>query len=497
MKKNSFFIFFFKTHMTTTTASTNPLPLHIAGKKITSDSTQDIIYPYDGSTIDSVCLASPQHIDQAIEQAQASLVHTKKLAPYQKWDILRNIMQWIQDQHEEFSQLLARENGKTISESRVEIDRTINTFRIAAAAAEQEMWESFDLGISQAWVWRHAIVSSFPIGVVAGIVPFNFPMNLAAHKIAPAIATWCPIIIKPASATPLTMLKLADIVATSGLPAWAFSVVPCSREVWQQLVEDDRIALLSFTWSPHVGWKMKAQSNKKKVVLELGWNAAVIIDKNIIDRDHLIKRCITGAYYQAGQVCISVQRILVHQDIRDEFVQKFLQAIDAMVIWDPLDPKTDMWGMIDKKNADRILERIDEALEAWATCLAWNKRLSDTLLAPTLLENVPMDCNVVAEEAFGPVAVLDTFATLQEAIDKVNDSVFGLQVGVFSDNIQDIRHIFEESVVWWVIHNDVPSFRVDSMPYGWVKDSGLWREGIRYAMDDMQEKKVLVVDTRR
>lgn len=326
----------------------------------------DVKFPFDDSVVATVALAQPADIDSATCGAQESLSETTKLQPYERAEILSFIADEIEKQHEAFSQLLTQENGKTIRESRIEISRTIGTFRIAAGEAERVYGESYDLAVNPLASHRHAIVKKFPVGVVAGIAPFNFPMNLAAHKIAPAIATGCPIIVKPASATPLTLLKLAHIIEQSQWPKKAFSVVPCSRQVGQQLVEDDRIALLSFTGSPMVGWKMKSQAGKKKVVLELGGNAAVIVDKDVKDWDYVMSRCVIGAFFQAGQVCISVQRIYVHEDIFDTFKEKLLQAVKQLHVGDPRDEQVDMGGMIDQKNADRISDWIQEALDSGA-----------------------------------------------------------------------------------------------------------------------------------
>lgn len=345
-------------------------PLYIGGKWVETDTMIDVRFPYDDSVIDQVHLAHEEHIDMAIEAAQRGFEKTKHLHPYERADVLRYITQKISDQHEEFSQLLCLENGKTIKEARLEITRCVTTFQIAIGEAERIYGESYDLGVNSLSVGRHALVHTFPIGIVAGITPFNFPMNLAAHKIAPAIAAGCPIIIKPASATPLTMLKFAKIIQESGWPQEAFSVVPCEREVGQKLVEDDRISLLSFTGSPHVGWKMKSQAGKKKVVLELGGNAALIIDRDVSDWDWVISRTLMGAYYQAGQTCISVQRIFVHSEVAEEFQKRLLKAMESVIVGDPRDEKTYIGSIIDTKNADRISTWINEAIADGAICLS-------------------------------------------------------------------------------------------------------------------------------
>ena len=470
-------------------------PLYCAGERIETDSTHDVMYPYDGTVSWTVSMASEKDVDRSIQAAYDARPAMQALEPYQRATILRHIVDQLKKQQEDFAQLLVKENGKTIKEARGEMSRCITTFQIAIGHAEQQDGEAYDLWINKASAWRYGIVRHFPIGVVSGIIPFNFPMNLAAHKIAPAIAAWCPIVCKPARATPLTLLKFAKIIEESDLPKGAFSVLPCDRQIGQQLVEDPRIALLSFTGSPQVWWKMKQQAGKKKVVLELGWNAAAIVDEHIDNRDYLIDRMVMGAFYQAGQSCISVQRILCHEKVYETFKKKFTDALQRLEVGDPLDEQSFIGWIIDQKNRERLQSRIDEAMDRGASCLAWNFG-EWTLLHPTILENVPKDTAIHKEEAFGPVVSIDTFASIDEAIEKVNDSVFGLQVGVFSNHISHVRKVFEWCEVGGVVHNDVPSFRVDSMPYGGVKDSWLWREGIKYAMHDMLEPRVLVVNKK-
>lgn len=469
-----------------------PQPFYLAGERYESYVTMDVKFPYDQSYVETVCLAQPQHIEKAIVAANEALAETHQLEARQRAKILRYIADQMLGRMEQFSQLLVRENGKTIKEARMEMARCVSTFEIAAGETERLYGEYFEAGITGPAAGRHCITKLFPIGVVAGITPFNFPMNLMAHKVAPAIASGCPIIIKPASATPLTIMLFAKIVEESGRPLKAFSALPCDRTTGQQLVEDERIHLLSFTGSPHVGWKMKEQAGKKKVILELGGNAGLIIDKDVTDRDRVIKRAVIGSFYQAGQVCISVQRITVHKDIAEAFTTKFLAAIKQMRLGNPLDENTDIGGIIDENNIVRLQERIGEAIDKGADCLIGNAR-EGTILQPTVLTKVSKDSKIRNEEAFGPVVLIDTFTTFDEAITQINNSTFGLQVGVFSNNLSHVRKAFADIDVGGVIHNDVPSFRVDHMPYGGIKDSGLGREGVKYAIQDMTETKVLVL----
>lgn len=466
--------------------------LYLWGEWVGSANTLDVVFPYNGELIWKVSMAEKKHVDRAIELAEEGFKETLAMQPYERAEVLRYIVAELKKQRDDFSELLCLENGKTIKEARLEIDRTITTFEIAIWEAERVYGEYMNLWVNHMSVGRHGIVKKFPVGIVSGITPFNFPMNLAAHKIAPAMATGCPIIIKPASATPLTMLKLAEIIENSGWPKKAFSVVPSDRHVGQQLVEDERINLLSFTGSPHVGWKMKWECGKKKTVLELGWNAACIVDNEVADWDYVINRMFIGAYYQAGQTCISVQRIFIHEGVYDEFKKKFLAKLKTIKVGDPRLEETDIGGIIDQKNRDRLQDWIDDAIAKWAKLLAWNA-WEGTLLEPTLLEDVSDDAILASEEAFGTVAVLQKYSDINEVVNMVNDSKFGLQVWIFSKDIDKIWKVFEGSHVGWVIQNDIPSFRVDSMPYGWVKDSGIGREWVKYAMEDMLEERVLVL----
>lgn len=466
--------------------------IYLAWEWIDTKNYLDVVYPYNWEVFDQVSLAWESEINLAIEKAEIWFEKTKKLSPYERQEILKFIIEELKKQKEEFAKLLVLENWKTIKEARGEMERCISVFEIAVWETTRIYWEYSDLAVNSMSLWRHSLVKLFPIWIVSWIVPFNFPMNLAAHKIAPALAVCCPIIIKPASSTPLSMLKFAEIIEKSGWPKEAFSVVPATREDWQILVEDDRIKLLSFTGSPHVGWKMKNESWKKKVVLELGWNAWVIIDKNYENIDWLIDRLVIWWFYQAGQSCISVQKIFIHEDSYEFIKDKLVEKLKTLKVWDPMKEETFIWWIIDEKNRARLWKWIDEAIESWATCPIWNK-WEWTILEPTLLENVWDSENISKEEAFWPVAVLYKFSSIDEAIGMVNNSKFWLQVWIFSKNIDTIWKVFDEVEVWWVIQNDVPSFRVDSMPYWWLKDSWLWREWVKYAMKDMLEEKVLVL----
>lgn len=466
-------------------------PLYLAGTFQKTDETIDVISPFDGKKVADVSQAGSKEIDIAIERAVSALEETRRMEPVERKRILDHIVMRLKERSEECAEMLTSENGKTINESRGEVSRAISTFEVAACETWSIDGEAYDAGITEAAKGRRILVRKFPVGVVAGIAPFNFPLNLAAHKIAPAIATGCPMILKPARKTPLSCLLLSEIIDETDLPKGAFSCLPCDREAGQKLVEDERIALLSFTGSPAVGWKMKREAGKKKVVLELGGNAGLIIDEGDHDWDLVIGRIVIGAFYQCGQSCISVQRIFCHEAVYDECKKRLIKATEALVVGDPLHEDTFMGPIIDQKNADRIMEWIGEAVSKGATILTGHKA-QGTMLTPTILENVDRTVSLSKEEVFGPVVILEPITSLSEGISKVNDSVFGLQVGLFSNKFDSIQAVFNGVHVGGVVANDIPSYRVDHMPYGGIKDSGLGREGVRYAMDDMLEEKALI-----
>lgn len=467
------------------------LPLYINGEFRKTDTTVNVINPYTGDTVAIVSQAGKKEIDEAIDGAVKALEQTRKMEPYERKAVLDHIVKRLTERAEEFAETLTSENGKTIKESRGEVARAISTFEVAAGEAWRIYGEAYDGGITESAKGRRILVRKFPIGVVAGIAPFNFPLNLAAHKIAPAIATGCPMVLKPASKTPLSCLKLAEIIDETDLPKGAYNCLPCNREAGQMLVEDERIKLLSFTGSPTVGWKMKRDAGKKKVVLELGGNAGLIIDEGEHDWDYLVERTIIGAFYQCGQSCISVQRIFCHKSVYDEFTKRFTEETKKIIAGDPSKEETFMGPIIDEKNAGRIQEWIEEAVSKGANVLTGNEA-NGTVLKPTILENVDSSTQVAQEEAFGPVVNIEPISSIEEAITKANDSAFGLQIGIFSNHFDNIQRVFNDSEVGGVVVNDIPSYRVDHMPYGGVKDSGLGREGIKYAMEDMLEVRAMV-----
>ncbi len=470
---------------------------YIAGEWVETGEQLEVANPYDGSVFARVALCGEAEIERALTAAYACRGEMAALEPYQRAEALNFIRDGIEQRVEEFARALSQENGKTITESRVEAIRAAATFEIAAGEATRIYGEAYDLGINKMGAGRRCIVRHYPVGVVSAIAPFNFPLNLAIHKIAPALAVGCPIVLKPASKTPVSSLMLAEIIEQSGLPKGAFSVVPSGRAAGQMLVEDERINLLTFTGSPEVGWKMKRDAGKKKVVLELGGNAGLIIDKGLTETDWewLISRAVIGAFYQSGQVCISVQRIFAHREIYDEFKSRFTRATEALKAGDPLDESTTLGPVVDTKNRKRIKSWVDEAIAGGAKLVAGNVIApcgQGNSLQATILEDVDPNLKVCREEVFGPVVTLTAVDSMEEAFERVNDSDFGLQCGIFTNDFNTVIRAFDSLEVGGVIHNDIPTFRVDSMPYGGVKDSGQGREGIRYAMHDMLEERVLV-----
>ena len=476
----------------TTTTGARPHPIFLAGTWVESDDPLVVVNPADAENpAGSTFHATEAQYEQAVEAAVEAFEVTRRLPAYERGAILRNISAGIRARREELGRLIALEAGKPIRDSLVEVDRAVLTFRLGAEEAERMVGETIPLDLMPASKGRMGITRRFPIGPIAGISPFNFPLNLAAHKVAPAIASGNPIVLKPPSKDPLTMLTVAEIIEEAGAPAGSVSILPMSRELGDRMVSDDRFKLLSFTGSPSVGWRMKERAGKKRVVLELGGNAGVIVDKSA-DLDWAVKRCLTGAFAYAGQVCISVQRMFIHEDVWDAFMAKFVEGARGLKVGDPLDPQTDVGPMVDENAASRTQRWVDEALAAGGKALVGG-RADGSFFPPTILTNVPMTAQVCSNEAFAPLVVAFPFRDIGEAIRQVNDSMFGLQTGVFTNDLGGAWQSFNELEVGGVIVNDVPTYRIDHMPYGGVKDSGLGREGLRWAIDDMTEVRIMVL----
>lgn len=464
--------------------------LLIGNKLVATNEKLEVKSPFDGSLVSTTYLAGADELEQAILVAQSAQKKLWKVPTYVRSNALLQISNEIQKRSHELSKLLAAECGKPLKYAQGEIARSVQTFKIASEEAKRLPAEVMQLDTTPAAQNREGIVKYFPVGLVAGISPFNFPMNLVAHKIAPAIAAGCPIILKPASSTPLSALELARIVAKTDLPEGAVIVLPMNRKSGNQLVTDERFKLLTFTGSQDVGWKMKAEAGKKRVVLELGGNAGVIISKGT-DIDAALPRLLVGAFAYSGQVCIHAQRFFVHSSLFDSFCEKMKTATEKLKWGSPLDVDTDISAMIDARNTKRMSEWLDEATSAGAKIVSGGYE-KDGIFAPTILTNVKKQLKVCAEEVFGPIVVVEPFNEFKTAIKKLNDSRFGLQAGVYTDSITEMNLAFEKIECGGVIINDVPTFRVDQMPYGGVKDSGFGREGLKYAILDMMEPRILV-----
>ncbi|CAN5458832.1 aldehyde dehydrogenase family protein [soil metagenome] len=476
----------------TVTTGTTPHPIFLAGRWVESPDVLEIANPANadepaGATYN----ATPEQYDEAVEAAVRAFDITRKMPAYERGRILREISAGIAARREELGRLIATEAGKPIRDALVEVDRAVLTFRLGAEEAERMTGELSPLDLMPSSKDRVGITRRFPIGPIAAISPFNFPLNLAAHKLSPAIASGNPIVLKPPSADPLTMLTVAEIIEAAGVPEGMVSILPMTRELGDRMVADERFKLLTFTGSPSVGWRMKARAGKKKVVLELGGNAGVIVDASA-DLDWAVKRSLIGAFAYAGQVCISVQRMFVHEAIWEPFMERFLAGVAALKVGDPLDPTTDVGPMVDPGQAERTQRWVDEAVALGGRILAGGTA-DGSFFAPTVLADVPIHAQVCSNEAFAPLVVAFPFADLDEAITRVNDSSFGLQTGVFTNDLAGAWRSFHELEVGGVIVNDVPFYRIDHMPYGGVKDSGLGREGLRWAIEDMTEIRIMVL----
>jgi glyceraldehyde-3-phosphate dehydrogenase (NADP+) len=467
-------------------------PFVIAGQKRNSASNvTSVLNPWDNSEVGKVSLATEADANEAVEKALAGFQKTRALASFERAEILSFISGRLKEHKEEFARLITAEVGKPIQWSRVEVDRAAITFQLASEEARRIEGESIALDMNASTKNRFGIVRRFPIGIVLCIAPFNFPLNLVAHKVAPAIAAGNSFVLKPPPQAPLTSLKLGEIIAASGYPREAFSILPCSNAVAEKLVTDERIKMLSFTGSPSVGWQLKSKAGKKKVLLELGGNAGVIIDKTA-NIDEAVKKNVLGSFLFAGQVCIKVQRIYVHESVYDSYREKFIEASKAVKYGDPSNPETVMGPLIDNAAAERVSQWVADAAKQGTMILAGGVR-KERVMEPTVLENAPRTANVFCKEIFGPVVTLHKFGTIQEAVEGVNDSTFGLQAGIFSNDLQNILYAYNHIDVGALIVNDNPTFRIDNMPYGGIKDSGFGREGLKYAIEEMTEPKLLVM----
>jgi acyl-CoA reductase-like NAD-dependent aldehyde dehydrogenase len=465
-------------------------PVYVGGEFIHTTTTISVNNPFNGKEIAQISLAGAAELESAILKALAVKPLMRDMPSGQKYEILMTMARKTEQKRQYLSEILSAESAKPIKYALGETDRAVATLIAAAEEAKRLPKEYIDLEWTAGGKGKEGLLRYFPVGIVAGITPFNFPLNLAIHKIAPAIAAGCPIILKPSSSTPLSMLEFAKIAHESGLPAGALSILPMDRALASNLITDPRINLITFTGSPPVGWKIKQDCGKKRVTLELGGNAGVIITETA-DLDLAVSKCVMGAFSYSGQVCIHTQRIYVHQSIFDAFRQKFTEATAKLVQGDPADPKTDISAMIDEANAIRVESWVNEAVEAGASLLGGGKR-DGTYFEPTILTHTKQDMKVSCCEVFGPVVTLEPYHDFNDVIPILNHGEFGLQAGVFTNKISEMNYAFREIEAGGIIINDVPTFRVDHMPYGGIKNSGFGREGVKYAIFEMLEPRLLV-----
>jgi len=466
-------------------------PLYLNNEAVQPNTDLEVTDKYTNEVAFRTALATPDVIEEAIAGAVAATGPMAAMASYERQNVLQHCVDRFKERFDELAYSLCVEAGKPIKDAEGETTRLIDTFRIAAEESVRNYGEVQPLDISARAKGYMGMWKRVPIGPCSFISPFNFPLNLAAHKIAPAIAVGCPFVMKPASKTPLGAIIMGEILAETDLPKGAFSILPASRDGADLFTVDERLKLLSFTGSPGVGWDLKTKAGKKKVILELGGNAAVIVDHDA-DLDDALERIVFGAFYQSGQSCIGVQRIIIHESIYDTFKDMLVSKTRSLVSGDPKERDTFIGPMISEGEATRLHGWIESAVEGGATLLCGGNRKGNMLEA-TLLENVDTDADAYREEAFGPLALLSKFSDFGAALDEVNDSKFGLQAGIFTRDLFKTLDAWDHLDVGGVVINDVPSYRVDNMPYGGVKDSGLGREGIRFAMEDMTEIRNLVI----
>lgn len=455
------------------------------------DSDKTIVRdPYDGSVIAEVATAGPAEIEEAVEGAEQAFAATRRMSRAARADLLAAAAAAIQQRAEDLATTIRREAGKPISLARWEVQRCLNTFTLAAEEAKRFTGELVPADILPRYQGYRALYERFPIGPVLGITPFNFPLNLVAHKIAPALATGNTIVVKPAPQTPISALKLAEIVQSAGAPAGAVNVVCCSNELAEKMATDERFKMLTFTGGARVGWHLKSVAGKKKVTLELGGNAGLIVEADA-NLSTAAKKAAVGGFAYAGQACISVQRIYVQRPAYETFLDRLVKEAEALPCGDPADEKTIVGPMASSAAADRVMEWVAEALASGARRLTGEKR-EGSVIFPVVLVDVKPTMRVSCEELFGPVVTVEPYDELAEAVARVNDSPFGLQAGIFTRDHGKIEYAFEHLEVGAVLVNETSYFRIDNYPYGGIKDSGFGREGVRYAMESMTEPRVLV-----
>jgi acyl-CoA reductase-like NAD-dependent aldehyde dehydrogenase len=468
-------------------------PYYLANRPQQPNSELTVTNKYSGEIAARIALADAAALDQAIAAAAGAAEPMRRMSAWQRKAVLTHVVNRCRERAEELAQSLVVEAGKPIKFARGEVGRLINTLEISAEEATRIYGEVLPLDTTDRSAGFRGMWKRVPLGPCGFITPWNFPLNLVAHKIGPALACGCPFVLKPASSTPIGAILLGEMLAETDLPVGAFSILPINSRDSAALVEDERIKKLSFTGSPEVGWALRDRAHKKQVTLELGGNAAVIIERDA-DVADAVDRCVFGGYYQSGQSCISVQRIFAHEAVIDAFRDSFVASVRKLKVGDPRNEDTFIGPIISEEDAKRIEKSIQDAIKRGAKLLCGGGRKGN-MVEPAVLEGVPRDANAACEEIFGPVTLLEQFSDFNQAIAAVNDSRYGLQVGVFTRDIGRIEQAWDELAVGGVMINEVPSWRVDHMPYGGVKDSGLGREGIRWAIQSMTEAKLLVIRT--
>ncbi len=468
-------------------------PIVLGGKDAIREKTVAIRNPHNGLTIAEVCYAEPADAEQACAMAQQAFADTRRLGSWQRAAILHRIADRLADQTSQVAELIVLEAGKPVTDARNEVVRAIQTFRVAAEEAKRIGGDITPADWTPGTEGRVALTRRFPIGPILGITPFNFPLNLVAHKLAPAIASGNPILIKPAPQTPLCSLWLGRAVRDAGWPAGAISVLPCTNEVTAQLVADARIAMLSFTGSANIGWMLRRQSATPRVTLELGGNAAVIVCEDA-DLAKAVPKIVAGGYTYAGQSCISVQRVFVHRSLKAQLIDGLIAAMQLLRMGDPMDSSTRVGPMINEAAAMRAESWIAEAVQMGATLHAGGKR-SGTMLEPALLSEVASTAQLSCEEVFAPVVIVEAYEDFAATLEAVNRSKYGLQAAVFTCDWKKMTQAWNELEVGAVLVDESTAWRAEHLPYGGVKNSGIGREGVRSAVLEMTEARLLILPT--
>ena len=476
----------------TSSSTQTPRPLLIGSEWVQTRASEPILNPYDQRVLAQVCQAGESEITKALQSTTQAFSALKDLSAHARAKALQQVATSLLRRREEFAITISEEAGKPITDSRREVDRAIQTFTIASEESKRIPGEVIPMDLMPGMEHYSGVLRRFPIGPVLGITPFNFPINLVAHKVAPCLAAGNPIVIKPAPQTPLTALLLGEVILAADLPAGSMNVVPCSNELAERLVQAPCFQALSFTGSAAVGWMLKGKAGKKRVLLELGGNAGVIIEPDA-DVDVAVRRCVMGGFGYSGQTCISVQRVFVHESIYESVLDQFVAQVEKIVVGDPAQEETTVGPLIDEAAAERVEAWVNEAESHGAKIRIGGTR-QGAIMAPTVVTDVTSHMKISCQEVFGPVVTLSPYREFSDALQQLNDSEYGLQAGVFTQNFPKIMQAFQELEVGTVLANEIPTFRADHMPYGGIKDSGLGREGVKYTIQELTEPKLLVMN---